>query len=172
MEVIKQKTLYSPEDVIQYTNWCIEQGYEGAMIRSTDGVYKERRCTLRELNIFKRKPVADDEAEILAFEQQFENQNESFTNELGNSTRSSHKENMVGKRTLGAFIVKSKKWDDTFRIGTGEGLTEELRNEIWQNKETYLGRIITYKYQEYGSINAPRQPIMKGFREKSDLTDY
>jgi len=52
MEVIKQEILYSPEDVIQYTNWCTEQGYEGAMIRSMDGVYKEGRCTLRELNIF------------------------------------------------------------------------------------------------------------------------
>jgi len=172
MEVIKQETLYSPEDVIQYTNWCTEQGYEGAMIRSMDGAYKEGRCTPRELNIFKRKPVADDECEILSFEQQFENQNDSFTNELGNSTRSSHKENMVGKGTLGVFIVKSKKWNDVFKIGTGEGLTEELRSEIWNNKEKYLGKIITYKYQEYGSINAPRQPIMKGFREKSDLTNY
>jgi len=79
---------------------------------------------------------------------------------------------MVGKGTLGAFIVKSKKWNDIFKIGTGEGLTEELRSEIWNNKEKYLGKIITYKYQEYGSINAPRQPIMKGFREKSDMTDY
>ena len=172
VKVIEQKILNSPEEVIEYTNWCIDQGYEGAMIRSIDGNYKEGRCTLKELNIFKRKPIVDDEAVIISLEEQQENLNESFTNELGNTTRSSHKENKVGKNKLGAFIVKSKKWPDEFRIGTGEGLTDELRQEIWDDKEKYVGKIITYKYQEYGSINAPRQPIMKGFREKSDITDY
>lgn len=172
MEVIKQKILNSPQDVIDYTNWCVEQGYEGSMIRSMDGCYKEGRCTFREMNIFKRKPVEDDEAEIVGFEEQMENLNEAFTNELGNTTRSTHKENLVGKGRLGAFIVRSKKWIDEFRIGTGLGLTDKVREEVWNNREKYMGEIITYKYQAHGSIDAPRQPIMKGFRDKSDMTNY
>lgn len=172
LRVIKQIILNSPEDVIKYTNWCVNNKYEGAMVRSLNGVYKEGRCTFRELNIFKRKPIEDDEAVIIGFEEQMENTNIAFVNELGNTTRSSHKENKVGKGTLGAFIVRSKKWKDDFKIGTGEGLTDELRAEIWANRGKYLGELITYKYQAYGSINAPRQPIMKGFRDKSDMTNY
>lgn len=172
VEVIEQQALNSPQEVIDYTNWCVGQGYEGAMIRSMDGCYKEGRCTFREMNIFKRKPVEDDEAIIIGFEEQMENLNEAFTNELGNTTRSTHKDNLVGKGRLGAFIVRSKKWNDEFRIGTGLGLTDIVRQEVWDNKGKYINRIITYKYQQHGSIDAPRQPIMKGFRDKSDMTNY
>lgn len=169
---IEQKRLNSPQEVIDYTNWCVEQGYEGAMIRSMDGCYKEGRCTFREMNIFKRKPVEDDEAKIVGFEEQMENLNEAFTNELGNTTRSTHQDNLIGKGRLGAFIVRSKKWGDEFRIGTGLGLTDVVRQEVWDNRDKYMGQIITYKYQAHGSIDAPRCPIMKGFREKSDMTNY
>ena len=164
--------LYSPEDVINYEAWCVDQGFEGAMIRSMTGKYKEGRCTLKEMNIFKRKPVLDDEAEIIGFEEQMENQNEAFENELGLQTRSTHAENKVGKNTLGAFIVKSKLWKEPFRIGTGIGLTDDLRKEIWSMQDEYKGMIFTYKYQAHGSIDAPRQPIFKGWRDLSDLTEY
>lgn len=172
VKVVPQIEMYSPQDVLNYEAWCVDQGFEGAMIRSMTGKYKEGRCTLKEMNIFKRKPVLDDEAEIIGFEEQMENQNEAFENELGLQTRSTHAENKVGKNTLGAFIVKSKLWKEPFRIGTGIGLTDDLRKEIWSMQEEYKGMIFTYKYQSHGSIDLPRQPIFKGFRDKSDLTSY
>ena len=172
VSVLKQAVLHSPQEVIDYTNGCVEQGFEGAMIRTMQGKYKEGRCTLKEMNIFKRKPVEDDEAVVIGFEEQMENQNESFTNELGNTTRSTNKENLVGKNTLGKFVMQSPKWEEPFYCGTGLGLTEGLRKYIWENKERFRGQTVTYKFQKYGSIDAPRQPIWKGFRDIADMTGY
>ena len=170
--VLKQDLLYSPQDVIDYTNWCIDQGFEGAMVRNRLGRYKEGRCTFREANIFKRKPFVDDEAVIVGFIEQQENLNASSVNELGLSSRSSHKENKTGKGTLGSLILKSNKWEGTFNCGTGKGLNNKLREWIWNNQDKCLGETVVYKFQEHGSIDAPRIPIYKGFRDKADITNY
>lgn len=170
--VLEQRILNSPEEVLAYEKECVEKGYEGIMIRRGSAPYKEGRATLREEFIFKRKPIADDEAEIVGFYEQLENQNEKVTNELGTSSRSGHKENKVPKGTLGGFVLKSERWDDTFNCGTIIGGTIAFRKEVWENQDKYIGKIVKYKYQQYGSIDKPRQPRMKGFRDSSDMTEY
>ena len=170
--VLTQDILHSPKDVIKYTDWCVMQGFEGAMIRNPNGLYKEGRCTHKEGNIFKRKPFVDDEATIVGFVEQQENLNKVSVNELGLAFRSSHKRNKTGKGTLGAFVLKSNKWEGTFNCGTGKGLNDKLRQWIWNNQDKCLGKTIVYKFQEHGSIEAPRIPIYKGFRDKADMTDY
>jgi DNA ligase-1 len=164
--------LENPQELLKYESQMIELGYEGIMVRSFDSPYKEGRTTFREQNIFKRKPVFDDEATIIGFIEQTTNNNEKSTNELGVSVRSSHKENKIPNGTLGTLIVKSDKWKESFHIGACAGDINDIRQEIWENQEAYLGKIITYKYQGYGSIDKPRLPIVKGFRDKSDITDY
>ena len=170
--VIKQVWLYSKQEVLDYEKQCVEWGFEGAMIRDPNGIYKEGRCTYREKNIFKRKPTKDDEAIIIGFKEQMMNLNKKTTNEMGLTVRSSHKGNKVGKRTLGKFILQSKMWKEPFGCGTGKGLDNKLRQWIWDHREECLGKILTYKYQAHGSIDAPRSPIYKGFRDKADITDY
>jgi len=172
VHIVKQTPMLAVNHVIEYELKCVASGYEGAIVRSPYGLYKDGRCTLREGNIFKRKPVEDDEATIIGFEEQMQNLNKAKLSETGNMVRSSHKDNKVGKGTLGKFIVTSPLWSEPFAIGTGEGLTDTLRQEIWDNQEDYIGRIFTYKFQLYGSINAPRQPIFKGFRDPNDTTEY
>ncbi len=170
--VLEQRLLNTPEEVLEYEAECVAKGYEGIMIRSGSAHYKEGRATLKEELIFKRKPIADDEAEIVGFYEQLENLNEKVVNELGTSSRSGHKENKVPKGTLGGFILKSDLWDDTFNCGTIIGGTIAFRKEVWENQDKYLGKIVKYKYQKYGSIDKPRQPRMKGFRDLSDMTEY
>jgi len=170
--ILEQRMCFNVDDVLAFEAECIEKGYEGIMVRTLDAPYKEGRSTLKEEYIFKRKPVADDEAEIVGFYEQLENLNEKVTNELGTSTRSSHKENKVPKNTLGGFVLRSTKWDDTFNCGTIIGSTLAMRKDIWDNKEKYLGQVVKYKYQAYGSLEKPRQPRIQGFRDKSDITDF
>ncbi len=172
VHIVKQTKLYSVDEVVAYELKCVNGGFEGAMIRTSTGKYKAGRCTLREQNIFKRKPTEDDECTIIGFEEQMMNLNKSKKNEMGNMVRSSHKGNKVGKGTLGKFLVESPKWENPFAIGTGKGLTNELRQKIWDNQSYYMKQTITYKFQLYGSIDAPRQPIYKGFRDPKDTTNY
>lgn len=172
VEIVEQHPINNPEDIMKYEKDCINEGYEGIMIRSPNGIYKEGRTTFNEQNIFKRKPILDDEAQIIGFGEQMTNLNEQKINELGLSKRASNKENKVGANTLGYFVVESTKFEKPFHIGTGNGLTQELRKEIWNNQEKYFGKYITYTFQGYGSMKAPRLPIMKGFREKNDITEW
>lgn len=57
----------------------------------------------------------------------------------------------------------------TFSIGTGVGLTNAKRKEIWDNRDCYCGKQITYKSKHHGEKDLPRSPIMKGFRLEIDL---
>jgi len=172
IHILEQKLLYNTQDVIDYEQEMVETGYEGAMIRSLDGRYKEGRCTLNERNIFKRKPFEECEAEIIGFEEAMENLNEKITDSRGLSHRSSHQENKHPKGTLGNFILRSPKWNvESFRAGTGTGFDDKKKQEIWDNKGACIGQIATIKYQKYGSVDRPRMPKVIKIRPKWDLSE-
>lgn len=167
IKMVQPVTLKTPKDLLSYEEWCLQRGFEGIMLRSPKGRYKFGRSTFNEEYLLKRKPVCDEEAFIIGFEEQEENQNELTYDNRGYAQRSSCKDNKTGKDTLGAFIVRSSKWGD-FKIGTGLGLTDSLRREIWHNRDKYLGRILTFKYQAFGTKDKPRQPIFLRFRHIED----
>ena len=158
--------LHSLSNLQQYEKMCLENGHEGIMIRQPNSPYKCGRSTEKEGYLLKIKRFEDAEAVITGFEEQMENCNELGKDELGHAKRSTNKDGKLGKNTLGSFIVKGVKvfHGQEFRIGTGVGLTQELRREIWDNKHRYWGKLITYKYQPCGTLNLPRLPIFKGFR--------
>lgn len=168
--VLEQRLLNTPEEVIAYEKELIAIGYEGAMIRAIDGMYKQGRCSFRDLNIFKRKPFDECEATIIECIEGLQNMNELKENELGYMRRSSHKANKVPKGTLGAFRCKSKLWASSFTVGLGEGYTAELKQEIWNRRDEYIGQIATVKYQKYGSRDAPRIPSVIKIRPDWDLS--
>jgi DNA ligase-1 len=167
--VLEQRLLHSPEEVMAYDEEMLNLNYEGAMIRSLTGRYKEGRCSFRELNIHKRKPFRECEAEIIGFMEGMENLNPQHMTEIGHMRRSSHQENKLGKGTLGAFILKSDLWPDPFRSGTGRGYTQADKQKIWDERDSYLGQTVTVKYQSYGSIDAPRIANVVKIRPKWDL---
>jgi DNA ligase-1 len=123
--------------------------------------------------LLKLKRFMDSEAVVVGFEEQMENTNEKTVDELGHSKRSKHQAGMVGKDTLGKFLVQevgNTPWNGLeFAIGTGDGLTADLRQHIWDNREEYLGKIITHKYQPHGTKDLPRIPVWKGFRDPGDI---
>jgi DNA ligase-1 len=156
--ILEQRLLYSPQEVMEYENEMIKLGYEGCMIRSLTGRYKENRCSFNEKNIYKRKPFVETEAVIINLIEGLENLNEPRMNESGYLRRSSHQENKIGKDTLGSFRLKSDLWPTSFHAGTGEGYTAEMKQDIWNCRDEYIGKIATIKYQKYGSRDAPRLP--------------
>jgi len=168
--VLEQRILKNPDDVLAYEQEMLETGFEGAMIRSLTGKYKEGRCTFREMNIFKRKPFVDIEAVIMGFEEAMENCNEQVISELGLSKRSHNKENMYPKGTLGSFILWAPPWKKVFRAAAGKGFTDVIKQAIWNNRNQYLGEFVTVKYQKYGSRDAPRLPSVIKLRPSWDVS--
>lgn len=146
-------------------------GYEGMMLRSLDSPYKYGRGTLKKQDLLKFKRFEDAEAVIIGFEELLENTNEATTNEVGASVRSNHKAGMVPGGTLGALVVRG--YNGTFKdvvFNIGSGFTAELRMQIWNQRSTLLGALVTYKFFPIGCINAPRFPIFKGIRDRADLS--
>lgn len=147
----------------------LEEGHEGTMIRSPESPYKCGRASLKEGYLTAIKYFTDAEAEVVGFEELMHNENEKTLDAFGHSERSSNKENMVPGNTLGAFIVKTPEGVE-FKIGTGQGLTAELRKSIWDNKESYIGKLVHYRSQPHGVKDRPRIPVWHGFRDPQDMS--
>lgn len=147
------------------------KGGEGLIGRSPNGKYKFGRSTPKEQLSVKFKFFVDSEFEIVAVHEQMENTNTLEKDELGYAKRSSAKDGMVGKDTFGSFACVTTDGKH-FNVGTGVGLTQELRQSIWSNKESYIGRLAKVKYMDVGSKDGvPRLPILLGFRDKDDISE-
>ncbi len=156
-------------ELLEYESKCLNEGYEGVMLREPNGPYKFGRSTLREGYLLKFKRFTDSEAVILGMYEQMSNQNKATENALGHTERSSNIENLVPANTLGGFRVRDVKSGIEFRIGTGDGLDTELRKKVWNNQQEYLGKIVKYKSQKSGEKDLPRFPVFLGFRSEIDM---
>lgn len=157
------------EDLQAVIDRHLAEGYEGTMIRSPSAPYKCGRATLKEGYLTAIKHFVDAEAEVIGFKEQLHNGNEKEEDAFGNAERSSKKENMVPMNTLGAFLCKTPEGIE-FKVGTGQGLTKELRQEIWNNQGQYLGKLLKYRYQPHGVKDKPRVGSFLGFRHPDDMS--
>ena len=154
-------------EFLAYETKVLSEGYEGVMIRNPNGKYKSGRSTPKEGDLLKFKRFYDSEAIILGFEEKMHNENEATEDAFGYTERSSHQENKVPANTLGAFLVKEVETGMEFKIGTG--MDDELRQEVWDHKNEYIGQMVKYKAQKVGEVEKPRFPSFIGFRDKRDM---
>lgn len=54
-----------------------------------------------------------------------------------------------------------------FEVGTGFTLAE--RDRFWRERESLVGKFVTYKFFPTGSKDRPRHPVFISFREQDDL---
>lgn len=161
------KLCLNAEDVMKHILRVESVGGEGVCFRSPNGRYKNGRSTLKEQLLVKFSRYVRSEAKIVGFEEQTANCNTANVNALGYTERSSHQHRLLGKNTLGAFIVD---WNgQRMTVGTGVGLTEELRQKVWDNREEYIDKLMVIKHKACGMKIKPRSPIMIGFRSEIDL---
>lgn len=159
VEHVQQKLLHNEEEVLDYEAEQLALGWEGIMLRSLDGHYKNGRSTTREGILLKLKRFFDAEAKVVAIHEQLHNANEATINELGYTERSSHKANMHGMGVLGKLTVR---WGDVeFDVGTG--FNDDQRSRYWT--DDIIGKTITFKYQSLGQTGKPRFPVFRGFRD-------
>src|SRR6266496_4695567 len=68
--MLTQATMTSAKQLEDFEAACLEQGYEGVMLRRGDRMYKQGRSTLREFSLVKLKRFLDGEAIVLSLEEQ------------------------------------------------------------------------------------------------------
>lgn len=170
VEVIPTVLLSDMRMLEEYEKKWLQQGYEGMMLRRRNGKYKKGRSTPKMGELIKLKRFSDEEGVVIACHEEMHNANPATINALGYTEHSSHKENLIGKGTLGSFELKldEKKWaSGTVRVGTGMSAKE--RQAFWRNRSNLIGKIVKFKYFEVGVKDAPRFPVFMGFRDKDDM---
>lgn len=153
--------------LVEYQEWCLNQNFEGVMIRKPSASYKYGRSTLKEQTLVKLKVFDDSEATVLAMTEEMHNANEATTNALGHTERSSHKENKVGKGRMGTLVCRDLETNIDFEIGTG--FTAQQRQELWDHATDVVGRVVKYKFFSHGVKEKPRHPVFLGFRDPVDM---
>jgi len=118
----------------------IEMGFEGQMIRTPNSSYKKSRSK----DLLKRKEFVDEEFEILDI--------------------SSGVGNWYGKAKSISFINKN---GNTFSTGLKGSM--EYATDLLENKEKYIGKLGTVRFQEYtkddqGNDNVPRFGVLYSIR--------
>lgn len=165
---VKQDYVRSYQDVLDFEEHYLQQGYEGVMLRSLTGRYKQGRSTLKEQILVKVKRFEDGEAIITGTEPLYRNFNEAEFDERGYTKRGHSSDGKVADECLGAFAVRDMVSGVSFSIGSG--LTEAQRYNLWKQRDQLLGKIVKYKsFKNAGVKDAPRHPIFLGFRDPEDL---
>lgn len=166
IEVLPQYLLRNQDELDEMYARALDGGFEGLILRNPTSTYKFGRCTGNSQDSLKCKPFADSEAVVLSAYEALENQNEAFTNELGQTERSTHAENKVGKGMVGGFIVKDLKSGIEFNCSAGV-LRHSERTELWG--KDLVGKIVKYRSMNYGVKTAPRFPRFIGWRDARDM---
>ena len=164
-QVLDQHLVGSSVDLERFRTDAVAQGYEGAMVRSTEGKYKQGRSSVKEGILLKMKLFKDAEFEVVGYDCKYHNTNEATTNELGRTARSTSKEGLVPMDTLGVLYLRTA---DGKEFGCGSGFDDKTRDELWAVRDSLIGKLATVKYFEVGAYETPRFPVFKGIRATID----
>jgi len=163
---VRQNRVSSKEEIEAYFDKVLKDNYEGLILRSLDGRYKCGRGTIKEGIIYKVKPFRTFDAKIIDVIQSTEvNEDaEKKMNELGRSVTSKKKNDRHLIDKASAFLVNYE--DKELKVTLA--MTDEEKEEVWKNKENYIGRTIEYKGMLVGAKDVPRHPVMIRFRNDKD----
>lgn len=169
--VLQHREFLNLDRLLEYEQQKIDEGYEGLILRDPGAHYKFGRSTAKEGYLLKLKRFEDSEAEVIGVEEEMLNGNEAQTNELGRTKRSTAKAGLVGKRKMGALIVRDMKTGVEFNIGTGFDTAD--REWWWQwfikQDENTPMPVIKYKFFPVGVKDKPRHPVYLGLRDRRDF---
>lgn len=172
MKAADTRMLWTMDDVNEFHEEMIAQGQEGIILRDANSYYKFGRGSPVQCECIKMKEGGwiDTECKILDFHEQLHNANEATIDNLGHTERSGHKENLIGKDTLGAISVSGSFPDGTpFDCRVGTGLDDEIRQKVWDHRQDYIDKIVKMKYFTVGIKDKPRFPTFLGFRDPDDM---
>lgn len=178
--LIEGSRLDNIDEYIKDRNNYMELGYEGIVIRNPDSRHKEGRSSEVKADLWRWKPWATAEIKVTKLGEELKNNNEAKKNELGNTERSTHKDNLEGKNTLGyivgtlladlkdfAGVVISEAGTEV-TIATGS-LTEKECKYYWDNPDEIMSMVVEFEYMSYGLKDKPRFAQFKRVRSEIDM---
>lgn len=150
-------------ELVAYEQIFLAVGYEGVMLRSLNGPYKNGRSTLREGYLMKLKRFTDGEAVVVVVREGHHNTNNLERDELGRAKRSFVKDGLVGNGMIGTLICNDPTWG---QINVSPGImTHAERQALWSSPKSIIGRTIHWRSFGYGTKDAPRFARYYGVKE-------
>lgn len=117
------------DDIKHYHDECVEDGYEGIIIRNGDGIYE---FGFKSSNLIKYKEFVDDEFDIIDVVE------------------------ATGRDAGTAVFVCVTKDGKKFNVKPKGD--KKLRSEYFSNREKYINKKLTVKYQGLSDDGIPRFP--------------
>lgn len=170
VRLVPYQVVSTLEELQAFEQQCLTEGYEGVILRSPSGLYKNGRTTVRENTYLRIKRFTQEDAVVTTLVEALENTNEPVTNALGRSERSTHQENLIGKSMVGSLICTDIKTGKTITVGPGK-MTHKERSAYWHTPSTIIGKTISYKSFQHGTKDLPRFPTFESIRIEEDLVD-
>jgi ATP-dependent DNA ligase len=134
----------TPKDLNNFYENVVNNGGEGLIIKDLNGKYEWKRSKLW----LKYKPVYTYDGIITGF----------YPGKL----------NSKYENTLGGIEIEGEDENGRkFKSSVGSGFSDELRDEIWNNQKSYLGKMVEVEAQEISQSNneySLRFPVFKCFR--------
>lgn len=171
INLVPSVLIKNKEELDAYESVCLDEGYEGLMLRKPSGHYKCGRSGNKEGILLKLKRFVDSEARIIGIEAGSKNMNEAYTNEVGRTARSTKKENIIDDDIIGHFICEDIHGlfpGIQFKVARGV-LTHDDARHGFINQQEWLGKIIKYKFFEGGNYEYPRFANYQGERSAIDI---
>lgn len=168
VERVEQQLLTAHAAIDDFIEVALDAGYEGAIFRAPDSLYRSGRSTLRQAALLRYKPFEDAEAVVLAVNEANHNMNAATIDARGKTKRSSAKAGKVAAGYAGSVLCRGVggRWDGVeFEVF---GFTRALAEAMLRHPDQVIGKVITYRYATRGCKNAPRHATWKGFRNSFD----
>ncbi len=130
----------------QFNNETVAAGYEGIMIKDPAATYRTKRTDAW----LKMKPFITVDLKVISVEP--------------------GKEDSRFKHTMGNLVCRGVDQNKLIEVSVGSGFSEELRDEIWNNRDTVVGRTVEIKgdvltkNQDSDDVWSVRFPTFMGFR--------
>lgn len=129
IKISEYRICNSFDDIKHYHDECVEDGYEGIIIRNSDGIYE---FGFKSSNLIKYKEFVDDEFDIIDVVE------------------------ATGRDAGTAVFVCVTKDGKKFNVKPKGD--KKLRSEYFSNREKYINKKLTVKYQGLSDDGIPRFP--------------
>lgn len=168
---ISWKLVHNDEEMDAHAQECLLLGYEGTVLRDPSAKYKQGRSTDLEGGFLRYCPWFRSEMLLEEVLEGKTNNNEPVKNELGHTSRSTHKANMISTGMAGSVRGTDVKTGIQFKMTVPD---EALGRDVWDNWLTkYKGKFVKYKFKPAVKIGGkPRFPQWEGIRDPIDMVDY
>lgn len=160
--IAEQRRISLRDDLDDFLQSALDQGYEGVCTRYELAGYKFGRSTINEQCLVKIKPWQDAEATIIGWRPLLKNENIQERNELGYAKRSKAKAGLKEEQLLGVIKVR---WENIeFEIGTGFSFAQ--RKQYFHIGNGLFGMQITFQYRGLTKKGIPKHASFRHFRIK------